>query len=228
MTDKTQIRNAATLILLRREGDQTRILMGQRGRGAAFMPSKFVFPGGALDAGDHALAAEFSASAEDRDALVRSSARNVEPSALALAAIRETWEETGLLLGAPDPRAKDLAAKAPAEWRGFFEKGLIPATEHLRFIFRAVTPPGRPRRFDARFFIAESTLIHGDADKLTESDGELAHLSWLTLAEARQLDLPFITEVVLAEVEARIKPGGEARGRPFFHHEDERSFLDFL
>lgn len=139
MTDKTQIRNAATLILLRREGDQTRILMGQRGRGAAFMPSKFVFPGGALDAGDHALAAEFSASAEDRDALVRSSARNVEPSALALAAIRETWEETGLLLGSPDPRAKDLAAKAPAEWRGFFEKGLIPATEHLRFIFRAVT-----------------------------------------------------------------------------------------
>ena len=50
MTDKTAIRNAATVILLRDRLENPRVLMGQRGANAAFMPNKFVFPGGAVDA----------------------------------------------------------------------------------------------------------------------------------------------------------------------------------
>ena len=54
--DKTQIRNAATVIVLRDRTTFPSILMGQRGSKAAFMPNKFVFPGGAVDAGDSDVA----------------------------------------------------------------------------------------------------------------------------------------------------------------------------
>lgn len=53
--DKSAIRNAATVIVLRNRHDDPSILMGQRGAKAAFMPNKFVFPGGAVDAGDKAI-----------------------------------------------------------------------------------------------------------------------------------------------------------------------------
>lgn len=228
MTEITLPRHAATLVLVREGGDEPRVLMGQRGSGAAFMPSKYVFPGGALDDGDRALAPGFSAREEDQARLLAHGDEAASPAALALAAIRETWEEAGLKLGRPDPHAAELAKTAPECWRGFFEAGLIPSTETLRFIFRAVTPPGRPRRFDARFFLANASHIHGDRDDLDEADGELAHLRWLTLKEARGLDLPFITEVVLAEVEARLNAPETIRPTPFFHHDDGKSWLDHL
>ena len=53
---KDAVRNAATVILVREDGDEPRVLMGQRGKAAAFMPSKFVFPGGAIDPQDAEIA----------------------------------------------------------------------------------------------------------------------------------------------------------------------------
>ena len=133
----------------------------------------------------------------------------------------------------PDNGRHPGAAKAHAgisheDWSGFFAAGLRPATERLRFIFRAITPPTRSKRFDARFFLADTSIVSGDPDDLSRASGELSHLSWLTLAEARALDLPFITEVVLAEVEARLRAPEAPRPTPFFHHDDNRSFLDHL
>ncbi|MEX2521041.1 MAG: DNA mismatch repair protein MutT [Paracoccaceae bacterium] len=228
MTENIIPRHAATLILVRKGAGEPRVLMGQRGSGAAFMPSKFVFPGGALDPGDHALAPLFDVHEEDAPRLQARAAPDITPAALALAAVRETWEETGLALGAPDSGASPMASGATDDWRQFLEAGLRPATRDLRFVFRAITPPGRSRRFDARFFLADSSLVHGDPDDLARADGELSHLSWLTLAEARALDLPFITEVVLAEVEARLIAPDVARPTPFFHHDAGRSYLDHL
>ncbi len=229
MTEILIPRHAATLVLIRRDLPEPRVLMGQRGAGAAFMPSKFVFPGGAVDDADRALAPRFAVNEEDAPRLLaRAVEAEASPAALALAAVRETWEETGLALGAPHPAAEAETEGAPEDWRGFFAAGLRPATERLRFIFRAITPPARTRRFDARFFLADSALVHGDPDDLSRASGELSHLRWLTLAEARALDLPFITEVVLAEVEARLREPGAARPTPFFHHDEGRSFLDHL
>ena len=76
--------------------------------------------------------------------------------ALAAAAIRELWEETGLPLGQPGP------ADLPGDWAGFAARGLRPDASALRFIFRAITPPGRTRRFDARFFLADAGALAGD------------------------------------------------------------------
>ncbi|QIE55904.1 DNA mismatch repair protein MutT [Pikeienuella piscinae] len=228
MTEIKSPRHAATLVLIRDTPAGPRVLMGQRGAGAAFMPSKYVFPGGAVDDADHALAPRFDVHEADEERLRARADPAVTPAALALAALRETWEETGLALGSPDSGAAALAKSAAGDWRGFFASGLRPATTGIRFIFRAITPPARSRRFDARFFLADAGLIAGDPDDLSNADGELAHLRWLTLADARSLDLPFITEVVLSEVEARLKAPDMPRPTPFFHHDEGRSHLDHL
>lgn len=176
------IRAAATLVLLRATAHGPAVLMGQRGAAAAFMPSKYVFPGGAVDPADHADAGD----ADPRLAL-HCPENAPSPTALYNAARRELHEETGLTL---------------------------PATAPLRFIFRAITPPGRSRRFDARFFLADATHLTSDPDAFT-GDAELTHLHWVPLTNTRRLDLPFITEVVLAEV-ASLAKGSDQPGVPFF------------
>lgn len=226
------IRDAATVVLIRRDSATPRVLMGQRGRGASFMPSKFVFPGGALDAEDAEAPEGAPLAPACLARLAKAAPAHVGP-VLARCAIRETFEETGLILGRPDPAAAALAQGAPEGWRDFLASGHMPACDRLAFIFRAITPPYRPRRFDARFFLADAGAISGDPDDLSGASGELSHLTWLTLPEARALDLPLITEVVLAEVEeilAETPPGALPADRPapFFRHERDRSVFDSL
>lgn len=168
---KDQIRDASTVVLLRRDSDSPRVLMGMRGAKAVFMPSKYVFPGGALDpedaaGGDHPF---------DKRLLKehREEAGPINAQALITCARRELLEETGLHL---QPEAEAL------------------------FVFRAITPPGRSRRFDARFFLYDACNIIGNPDDFTDACDELSHLHWVPIAEARALALPFITEVVMAEI----------------------------
>lgn len=213
--DPVAVRDAASLILLRRDGAQPQVLMGQRGAAAVFMPDKFVFPGGAVDAADGALAIAAAAAPATARALAVDAPAAVA-RALPLTAIRELWEETGLRLGRPDPAATALAATAPADWRGFLAGGILPGVDALRFMFRAVTPPGRPRRFDARFFVAEATALADDPEAFTEGDAELRHLCWIDLAQARRLPTPFITGVVLSEVEALLADDAPSRATPYF------------
>ncbi|RMF38744.1 MAG: NUDIX hydrolase [Alphaproteobacteria bacterium] len=217
-SDKSRIRDAATVILMRRDGDVPRILMGQRGAAAAFMPSKFVFPGGAMDAADRAFAAGWPLDPDSAARLALHSDPDLA-EALVLAGIRETFEETGLALGVPGV----VAGTVPESWRRFAALGLRPATEALRFVFRAITPPGRPRRFDARFFLADAGAIAGDPDDLSRASGELSHLTWIGLDEARGLEMPFITEVVLAEIAEILRMGADGRPVPFFRHLEKRS-----
>ncbi|MGF1660176.1 MAG: NUDIX hydrolase [Rubrimonas sp.] len=221
-------RDAASLILVRRDGRRgvPRVLMGQRGAGARFMPSKFVFPGGALDPCDLTLSPVEPLS----ESCARRLAMESGPAigrALALAAIRETFEEAGLAIGVPDPAAPARADAAPAPWRGFLRRGLRPALDRARFVFRAITPPTRPVRFDARFFMAEATDVQGDPDDFSAAEEELSHLRWLTMSEAREVDLPFITTVVLAEAEARLESDAD-RPVPFFRHDGGRSRIEAL
>jgi hypothetical protein len=94
---------------------------------------------------------------------------------------------------------------------------VVPRLDALEFIARAITPPGRPRRFDARFFMVDADAIAHELD--AAENEELLTPAWLTLAEARALDLPSITRRVLDEVEARISDGHDAsRPIPFFRY----------
>lgn len=218
--DKSQIRNAATVIVLRDRFEAPRILMGQRGAKAAFMPNKFVFPGGAVDPDDSAipLAAPLPTTCTAR------LAEDAAPSlahALAVAAIRELWEETGLILG----RRGNWDIAPPPDWETFAATGHVPHAAPLQFHFRALTPPGRPRRFDARFFLVDADDIATDLDDFDAASDELSHLQWVPLSEARSFDMPFITEVVLAEVEARAKDRTPPDSVPFFKNNDEESLF---
>jgi 8-oxo-dGTP pyrophosphatase MutT (NUDIX family) len=183
------VRDAATVILWRKVAQGVQVLMGQRGADAAFMPSKYVFPGGAVDPGDRAHPLPLAPRCAARLAALCGPGAS-DAAALAGAALRELREETGLILP---------ATPAPA----------------LRFVFRAVTPPGRPRRFDARFFLADASYLATAQDDFGAAEDELSHLHWIGLAEARALDLPFITEVVLAEITALLR-GAPDQGVPFF------------
>jgi 8-oxo-dGTP pyrophosphatase MutT (NUDIX family) len=193
--------------------------MGQRGANAAFMPSKYVFPGGAVDAADADVALATGLPAACAARLVIGA--DLRPETLAAAAIRELWEETGLALG-----VKGAWASPPADeghdWAGFAARGVIPSAQGMEFIFRAITPSGRPRRFDARFFLVPATQISGDIDDFSAASDELSHLHWIDLSATRSLDLPFITEVVLAEVAAVLKDGPARAGVPFFDNSGPR------
>lgn len=211
--DKTAIRDAATLILLRDAKTAPAVLMGQRGAGAAFMPGKFVFPGGAVDPNDAQVPVTPLPDPCDRRLADQSA---LPPNALAAAAIRELWEETGQILGTPGHWDD-----APQGWRGFAARGFRPNGAALQFFFRAVTPVGRPRRFDARFFLANADMLATDPDDFTQAEDELAHLQWVPLSQARRFDLPFITQVVLAELVGHIGRGGPPASVPFFRNNDE-------
>lgn len=224
MTDerpKDAIRDAATVLLVRKDNGAPQVLMGQRGKNAAFFPSKFVFPGGAVDRQDHDVTASAPLPGEDAAKLASRSETDLAAT-LALTAIRELWEEAGLALSAPG----DAPDTVPSEWVEFYSAGHRPNAACLRFIFRAITPPGRPRRFDARFFMADAAAISGDPDDFSRASDELSHLSWLTLEEARGLDLPFITGVVLGELAAHIEAPEQSRPIPFFYTRDGKSFID--
>ena len=204
------VKDAATLIVLR---DQTHVLMGQRSASAAFMPGKFVFPGGAVDQGDAAIPLAGTLNPQCTARLAQDSP--LAPNALATAAIRELWEETGQRLSSPSDWPD-----APPDWRSFAAPGQRPDAGGLTFIFRAMTPPGNPRRFDARFFLAGAAYLSTDPDDFSHAAPELGLVQWVPLAQARTFDLPFITQIVLTELSARLR-GHTPDSIPFIRHDDE-------
>jgi 8-oxo-dGTP pyrophosphatase MutT (NUDIX family) len=201
-------RDAATLILVRRDAAQPRVLMGKRAGGSAFMPDKYVFPGGRVDPHDGKAIAWDELRPEVEAKLRIQSRRN--PRAFALTAIRETFEETGLIVG----RSAEMPAAGPAGWEEFHALDVAPDLSPLVFIGRAVTPPYRPRRFDARFFMAEAELAL--IDERPPVDGaELSDLQWVTLADAMKLDLPSVTRFMLGEIGERLEKPSAPLSPPF-------------
>lgn len=199
-------RDAATLMLIDRSGREPKVLLGRRHANHKFMPGKFVFPGGRIEALDRAME---TVSELHPDAAKKLNERVKEPGAefaraFPLAAIRETCEETGLLLGVK----RDEPPKTPGEiWDEFAKAKVFPDLGNIHFIARAITPPRRPRRFDTRFFTADASNVAHKIDGVVGPDSELVELVWVPIAEATKLDMPTITGTVLEELGARVKAG---------------------
>lgn len=179
--------DAATILIVRRNPERVRavpsVLMGHRSAAHKFMPNTFVFPGGRVDPHDHTPPVAGELAAETLHRLTRGRrASKRKARALALAAIRETFEETGLIVGRKHDGAFDPAEVAE-DWREFFEAGYAPAVDALDYIYRAVTPPNNFRRFDARFFMVDAGTAHGEIG----GTGELVDLQWIPVDEAAEM-----------------------------------------
>jgi 8-oxo-dGTP pyrophosphatase MutT (NUDIX family) len=196
-------RDAASLVILRRHGDVTEVLLGRRASRHRFMPNIFVFPGGRVDASDRRalVAAELS------KPVARKLHNKWSPRmsrALAVAAVRETFEETGLVIG---------------ERR---DNGVSPNLADLDYVARAITPPDNPMRFHARFFAIDAKHTSG---RVRDSE-ELQSLQWFSLADALALPLVDVTEFVLQEVQRR-RSGWRAPGVPLFSYRNGRAVIRY-
>lgn len=184
-------RHAASLVLLRDGAGGLEVLMGRRPLAARFMPGVYVFPGGAVEDGDFL----FRTSRPLADHVTARLTRKAEPAlahALAWTALRETWEETGLMLGGPGdadgmPDCRALNA--------FTADGLTPDLAGLDYLMRAVTPRYVPVRFNTRFFIADGSAAAGAIKQLTE----LEDVGWRRIDEALGLEIANVTEIVLEQ-----------------------------
>lgn len=221
-------RDAATLIILDRSTRRLRVLMGRRHAAIAFMGGRFVFPGGRIEPYDRRMPVAGALPHRTDAALAAGLSRAPQAlgRGLALAAIRETFEETGLLLGTREYGAPEAV---PDPWIAFREEGVLPDLEALHLVARAITPPGRVRRFDARFFATDRRTIAAERAGRVGPDAEFTEIAWVGLDEARGLDLPRITRTILDDVEAAAK-GGFAPHRPipFYrerHGRAERTLL---
>jgi 8-oxo-dGTP pyrophosphatase MutT (NUDIX family) len=189
-------KNAATMILVRRDGPRLCVLMGRRNNRHSFMPGMWVFPGGRVDRADY----HPPAAAELRPEVQAVFDAHLKPRlgrALAMAAIRETWEEAGLMLAR---KAPERPGAGP--WRDFLTRGALPDLGAIDIVARAITPPSVAKRFDTWFLIAE-------ADRLISLErqpdcGELDEIAWVSLDDALDLKLPNVTRFVLSEAHARL------------------------
>ncbi len=208
-------RDASSLILIDRTEGGFRVLVGRRHRRHVFMPETYVFPGGRRDRADGRTKV-----AADLPPVVAEKLLRRVPAAtpasrargLAVAAVREMTEETGLL---------------PYPVDGGDE---LPDLSSLRFFARAITPPNEVRRYDTRFFACFTDEAAVDPQAVRDSD-ELQDLRWIPIGRLPDIALPSITRLILADLAAalaeddRLRP---ERPAPFYHFRSGRRVRDLL
>jgi 8-oxo-dGTP pyrophosphatase MutT (NUDIX family) len=221
-------RDAATLMLIDRSGPRPKVLLGRRHHSHKFMPGKFVFPGGRIEALDRAMPAVSELHPDAEKKLNERVATRSSDLArgFALAAVRETAEETGLLLGVK----RDAPPAAPGEiWTEFAKARVHPDLGNIHFIARAITPPRRPKRFDTRFFTADASNVAHTIEGVVGPDSELVELTWVPIEQAAHLDMPTITGIILEELLARVEAGMDHHlPVPFYFMVDDRFTRELL
>ena len=221
-----QPKDAATLIIIDRSAPEPKVLFGRRHEGHKFLPGKFVFPGGAVEFADRLMPAASELDPRTAARLAHGGVGADDARALALTAVRETFEETGLMLGV----RRDDTPEAPGGlWSAFAEAKILPDLAAMHYVARAITPPGPPRRFDTRFFAVDANRIAHRVDGVTGPQAELVELVWVPIAQTGPLGLLTITSVVLEDLEARAREGmGHALPVPFYRMVQGRFVRELL
>ncbi len=209
---KARAKDAASLVVYRRRANSIEVLMGKRQGRTRFAPGVYVFPGGMLEVADSKLTS-----------LIPFRSQGVATTAisriqeLAIAAIRETWEETGLLLA---EKGEIDSASHPA-WERCHELGMVPAPHHLSYLGRAITPTEWPLRYHARFFVAPLERFYGS---LTDN-GELSDLRWIPLKKPVSLPMLDVTEFMLEELQRFFD--GPRSGTPLMSYRRDRTLIRY-
>lgn len=225
-------RDAATLIIADFEGGHPKFLMGRRDKAHRFMPDAFVFPGGALDREDFSTPSVGQLPIQDIEKLEIASANQFAlpnfAKALAIAALRETTEEAGLIVGHPTMRQQITAPVQHPVWGRYQALELTPCLTHLHFFARAITPPQFPKRFDARFFILDRKHVSAELPPLTQ---ELHDLHWVAPHNPDKLVIPLITQEIINAFMDRHARGTlfeKTHPAPFFAFEHTQDYLGLL
>lgn len=214
MSSIVKPKNAASLIIYRQARGELEVLMGCRNRKARFKPGVYVFPGGMIERSDNFVkpATKLSGRFAAKMGVANSKPR---AQALAMGAIRETFEEVGLYLGA----TVNFSASPHPHWHAFQERRLAPHLSPLDYIGRAITPSHQPIRFDARFFSVGFENVDGDL----KDNGELTDLRWIKLSKRDDFNMMKVTHLMLDTLNERLaKPNTKA---PFLYFNKRRPIL---
>ena len=215
----TRPRDAASLILLRLEAGEPRVLIGRRPPGARFLPGRYVFPGGAVEP-DDGRARPASQLAADLAELMAVGNKTARARGLAMAAVRETFEETGLLLVEPG----DVGPVGSTSWSTMRRRGVAPALRRLAYVGRAITPVPSPIRFHARFFVADARHVRGELG----GDSELVDLHWCPVSALAELPTIEVQSFMLAHALATLTHRDAASlARPLFTRRAGRRYVSY-
>lgn len=209
-------RDAASLVIHRKRRTHHEVLMGRRGSKARFKPGVYVFPGGILERSDfHARSAgELDAEIAPMLAVGNSASK---AAALAMAAVREAFEEAGLLFGVPG----DVGGVQHATWIEFRRREVAPDLGKLTFVGRAITPSFQPIRFHARFFSVDADHLQGELS----GDGELEDLHWVRIDRSTGLELMIVQEMIMKTLNERLC-GRDAPPQRLFFNWGRRNIVD--
>ena len=213
-------RDAATLIVVRPGERGPLCLMGRRHIDSEFLPGYYVFPGGAVEPTDRAANPASPLDLAHLAAMgVGANPRTA--AALGIAAVRETWEETGIMIASPG-EVGDAPGRTFDEMR---RRGLAPALGRLVYLGRAITPANSPIRFHARFFVTR--LRPGRVE--LGGDDELHDLSWVPLGEVASLPTIGITRF-MAQFAGEVLERAPTlpAGRPVFSSRGWRRVVRYL
>jgi len=194
-------RDAASLILLRGEGRTLEVLAGRRPLDVKFMPGVYVFPGGAIDPPDR-IAWSIESRTEALGAKLARSAR---------AALRETWEEAGILVGRAGGAPPHEPAVRPIE-QAYLGRGLVAAMDVLTYVGRAITPSHSFRRFNTRFFLCDGTNVFGEP----AASDELEDVGWHPIGDEALASFRDVTRFMLARAIA-LRQGTASGAAPLFY-----------
>jgi 8-oxo-dGTP pyrophosphatase MutT (NUDIX family) len=194
-------RDAASLILLRGEGKELEVLAGRRPLHVRFMPGVHVFPGGAIDPPDRVFWS-IESGTETLGAKLARCAR---------AALRETWEEAGVLVGCPAASHPAVPVTRPIE-RAYRDHGLVAAMDLLTYVGRAITPSHSNRRFNTRFFLSDGGNVFGEP-AVSE---ELEDVRWHPIGRHPLESFRDVTRFMLARAIA-LRSGTATGEAPLFY-----------
>ena len=218
-------RASAGLVLLREDPGGLSVLLGRRSASARFMPSVYVVPGGGLTQVDRLQSGFPEPLCMPPGGLDAATRLDLLP--FARAALRESFEETGALLGetaARPPQGEDRSAGCQGNgigaphWRAYRKRFLMPAFGSMTLIARAITPAGSPIRYHTRFFMADGVGLEWGGP----GDGELEDIGWCPVGEAFERPLPEITTLVIEEAMRRWRGPANPRPVPLYYCRGDR------
>lgn len=189
-------RLASTIVLLRERDGVREILMGKRSARHDFMPSVYVFPGGRVDRCDSYAPAIDNPNTRTRN-ILEAAMTPARAQACVLAAVRETYEETSLVLG--DKFDTKPRAISDPSWKAFHAEGYLPTLSTIELFGRAITPPHRDKRFDTWFFLAR--LDAEAASRPFKNSAELVDTGWFSFDQMKTLKMHRATQMMIEQLE---------------------------